>query len=566
MLEEITIKDLGVIQETKLTFTPGLTVLTGETGAGKTMVLTALSLLLGKRTSPSIVRHGAECTSVEGVWSTTHFSNLDQILEVGAVVEDETLYINRTVTKEGKSRAVVGGKSTPASVLATLSGNLVNVHGQSDQIRLKSSAAQAEALDKYAGDKLTKKLTEYQLAYNEWKNLTTLVRELKTNMVARQQEYENLLTAVQAISNVSPSKGEDETLKDEISGLENVEVLQTTIQEALNSLSSEEYESPDTAAAISNTVSLLTNVSDQDSQVAEMLRLAQSIQNELTELQQSMSFYLSSLDTDVFERLNERQSRLVQIKELIRKYGTSLDDVLEYWETADQRAQELDPDANNLEELEKQLQATHASVKKIASELTVLRTKAAAGLEKSVNLELTGLAMAGNKLQINLTPRNEYNATGVDEVNFLLTTPGSTEPRPIEKSASGGELSRIMLALELVLVDPEITPTIFLDEADSGIGGSTGLEVGKRISRLAKTSQVIVISHLPQVAVFADNHLKVVKTSTENSVVTDVIQLDEQDRLKEITRMLSGLEDSSSGQVHALELLEIAAQEKRSNR
>lgn len=562
MLEEITIKDLGVIQGTKLTFTPGLTVLTGETGAGKTMVLTALSLLLGKRTSASIVRHGAECTSVEGVWSTTHFSNLDQILEVGAVVEDETLYINRTVTKEGKSRAVVGGKSTPASVLATLSGNLVNVHGQSDQIRLKSSAAQAEALDKYAGDKLTKKLTEYQLAYKEWKNLTALVRELKTNMVARQQEYENLLTAVQAISNVSPSKDEDETLKDEISGLENVEVLQTTIQEALNSLSSEEYESPDTAAAISNTVSLLTNVSDQDSQVAEMLRLAQSIQNELTELQQSMSFYLSSLDTDVFERLNERQSRLVQIKELIRKYGTSLDDVLEYWETADQRAQELDPDANNLEELEKQLQATQASVKKIASELTALRTKAAAGLEKSVNLELAGLAMAGNKLQINLTPRNEYNATGVDEVNFLLTTPGSTEPRPINKSASGGELSRIMLALEVVLADPKTTPTFVFDEVDSGVGGATAIEIGKRLAKLAREAQVIVVTHLPQVAVFADNHLQVEKTETSEGQNTKVRSLDQSERISELSRMLSGLGDSETGLAHAQELYELAVATK----
>lgn len=563
MLEEITIKDLGVIKHATLPFTPGFTVLTGETGAGKTMVLNSLSLLLGKRANPAVIRHGEELASVEGCWNTSKLSNLEQILEVGAVVEDDTLYINRTVKADGKSRAVVGGKSTPASVLGSISENLVSIHGQSDQIQLKNPAVQAETLDRFAGETLKSKLEVYTTHYRRWQELTKTIKDIKTNLAARQREYEDLIAAVEHISAVEPVQGEDDQLRQQIKSLENVEVLQQALQEAMSFLSSDDYESSDMSVNSSGLINTLQNVSEYDPELETALEIANNIQEQVNELNSIISSQLSALDVDAFDQLNNAQNRLAEINTLIRKYGTNLDDVLEFWETADQRAQELDPDSNNLESLEAELTGTEEDLKKTATELTIIRAEAAERLQTAVNEELAGLAMSGSKLNVIVAAKDKYTTSGVDEVSFMMKTPASRTPLPLGKSASGGELSRIMLALSLVLSDPESIPTFLFDEVDAGLGGKTAVEVGKRLAKLAQTTQIIVVSHLPQVAAFADNHLRVVKTQYEDTVSTDVVQLNAEERTQELSRMLSGLEDSETGKTHAEELLRFVAKQKQ---
>jgi DNA repair protein RecN (Recombination protein N) len=563
MLEEISIKDLGVIQSATLRFTKGLTVITGETGAGKTMVLTALSLLLGKRSDSSFVRHGSEFTSVEGCWDVSGLNVLTEINETGAVIENNQLFLNRTVYKDGKSRAVIGGKTTPASVLATIGEGLVNIHGQSDQIRLKNTSAQREALDSFSGSLLSGKLESYKEVFNSWKALTARLKEVQSNMVARRQEYEILVSAVAEIEKVNPVAGEDEAIKTEIALLSNTENLSETAQLALNALSNEETEA-DVTSMLGFAARTLASVAELDPKVAELHRIAEEALDNSNALSSGLASYLDSIDTDVIFRLNEIQERLAALNTLMRKYGTDLNGVIEYWGTSAERVLDLDPEGSNVEALEKELSEVQAKLEVLVDEVSSIRTAKSHELEDAVNAELAGLAMAGNKLKIMIDRSSTYTVHGADEISFMLMTPGASEPRPIGRSASGGELSRIMLALEVVLANPDVTPTFIFDEVDSGVGGATAIEIGKRLSKLSREAQVIVVTHLPQVAAFADNHLRVLKTNSDSFTSTDVNQLSEEDRVNELARMLSGLGDSESGRTHAAELIGVAAEFKNS--
>lgn len=557
MLEEISIKNLGVISEARLPFTKGLTVITGETGAGKTMVLTALQLLLGKRSDASIVRHGTDFVSIEGCWNVEGLKVIADINETGAIIEDNQLFVNRTVHKDGRSRAVLGGKTTPASVLAKIGTGLVNIHGQSDQIQLKNAVAQREALDGYAGEALKEALAEYTDTYSKWKNLSRLIKDVKINATARQREYEELTEAIKTISAINPLPEEDTTLKQEIATLSNIDALRNSVVEALNALSSEDYDNPDPSTQIAVAVKALNGTAEFDPHVAASTEKAQALLENLQELTSELSSYLESIDGDSIQRLNEAQERLSQLNRLIRKYGNDLNDVIEYWEKAERSVLDLDPENNNLDKLEEELEQLVKNLKTNADTLTSVRKEAAATLSSKVNEELEGLAMAGNKLLINIT-EVAPTAYGQDEVAFMLKMPGTTEARPISKSASGGELSRVMLSLLLVLAKDKTEHTQILDEVDSGTGGQTAIRIGEKLAELAKTSQVIVVSHLAQVAVFADNHLKIVKTSDGSFVNSSVQVLEGEERVKEIARMASGITESTLGQQHAEELIEMA--------
>lgn len=557
MLEEISIKDLGVIQSATLPFTKGLTVITGETGAGKTMVLTALSLLLGKRSDSNMVRNGCAFTSVEGCWNVAGLSVLPKIEEAGGVVEDGMLYMNRTVQSDGKSRAVVGGKTTPATILSEIGEGLVNIHGQSDQIRLKSVSAQREALDTFAGSELSV-LKVYQSLYERWRYLDNQIKDIKNNMAARERELEELTFAVKEISKANPEPKEDERLRNDIDRLSNLEVLKDAAMISMSLIATEDYNSIDITSAINNVAKSLSDVAAFDEEMSKLAELAESIKINVDELSSGVSSYIDNIDVDGLTSLNEAQERLATLNSLIRKYGGNLDEVIAFWANAESRLEELNPENSDISKLESELEEVYNEMVSTASEVSAARKSAAIKLEAAVNAELAGLAMAGNKLVIQVEESESFSSHGKDDIAFLMLTPGASNPRPLNKSASGGELSRIMLSLEVVLADPTVTPTFVFDEVDSGVGGATAIEIGKRLSRLSRDAQVIVVTHLPQVAVFGDNHLRVLKTNSDSFVSTDVSQLDENERVGELTRMLSGMADSDSGQAHARELIDMA--------
>jgi DNA repair protein RecN (Recombination protein N) len=559
MIEEINVKELGVIKDATLTFTKGLTTITGETGAGKTMVLTALALLLGKRSDSGLVRHGASATSVEGCWYVPDFSPANELVsEAGGVIEDGQLFINRTVQSDGKSKAVVGGKSTPAAVLSGIGEHLVAIHGQSDQIRLKSPVAQREALDRYAGAALKTAMDEYLVNYSQWRHLTKEINDIKNNMQARQREFEYLQTAVKDIEKVNPVRNEDETLRIETEKLANLEQLQEAASIAMTKLSTDEYEAVDIITLASEVAKVLLGVAEADPQMSELADTAENLRALAQELSSSVSNYLSTIDFDALNSLNEMHERRAELSRLIKKYGSSLDEVIDMFESSSVRLEELNPESNNVEALEAQLTEKTKELEASAEKVFNLRKAAAEELCEKVTAELSGLAMSGSSLVVDVTSTNSYGNDGADAIEFLLKHNGGGAAKPIGQSASGGELSRILLAITLVMADPKDTPTFVFDEVDAGVGGSTAIEIGKRLALLAKTAQVIVVTHLPQVAAFADNHLRVLKTSGEDFTSTDVKQLNNEERLQEIGRMLSGLQGSETGTAHARELLEVA--------
>lgn len=568
VLEEINIRNLGVIEQASLEFSPGLNVITGETGAGKTMVLTGLGLLLGKKASSSIVRNGADATSVEGCWDVSRNSVKQAIEDTGAVLEDDAqLFINRTITNDGKSKLVVGGKRTPTTVLDTFSGGLVNIHGQSDQIRLKTSAAQRTALDRFAGEKLSQEKIIYQEIYETWKLITKQLKETETNAASRLREYEQAKQAVEDFEKTQPLPNEDEQLKAEAVALTHVDGIKSGLEETLGYLSNPDgWEMEDALTVLNKANTALSQISKYDPKLAEYSEVLENLIITAQELGVDLTSYQASIDGDALVRLQEVNDRLSTLAQLIRTYGPTLEDALKYWEEASEKVITLNPENNSVEALQEKLANQEVLLENQANKLYELRVSASKTLEADVNKELAGLAMAGSKFIINVERTQTYTINGVDEASFNIKTPASNVPVPLGKGASGGELSRIMLALELCLADPSSQSTYLFDEVDSGVGGETALEIAKRLALLAQSRQVIVVSHLAQVAAFADNHLEVVKKNDDDkSVVTTVRNLDKPERLRELSRMISGLTDSETGKAHAQELLSEAEKFKQTS-
>ena len=558
MIEEILIRDLGVISEAKLEFGPGLTVLTGETGAGKTMVLNALGLLLGERSDSSAIRKGQEQAFVEGRWLLAD-SAITRIRELGIELDDAELLVNRSVSAEGRSRAALSGKSVPVGILSEIGEQLVVVHGQSDQIRLRSAAAQREALDQFAGAELAKVMTEYTSVYANWKQAASRLSEITTQLEARSREADQIRSAVEELTSLDPKPGEDIELAEKASKLTHLEELRIAATAAHDQLSSEGFDdSSDAITLIGKARRSLEAVSEHDPELAALAQQLKEIGFSLNETSASISGYLASLDSEGGQELERVQQRRADLTSAMRKYGPTLEEVISYFENSGARLLELDSSDKEIQELTALEQSLGKQATSLAKTITELRNKAASALAKSVTGELAALAMTGASLEVTVSQGSELGANGADQVAILLSAYPGAEPRSLGKGASGGELSRIMLAIEVVLAGSELAPTFIFDEVDAGVGGAAATEVGKRLATLAQNAQVIVVTHLPQVAAFATRHLRVLKSVSDQYTSTDVVRLEGEAVVEELARMLSGLSESESGKTHAKELLELA--------
>jgi DNA repair protein RecN (Recombination protein N) len=553
MIQELHIRDLGVIREARLSFRPGFNVISGETGAGKTMVLSALGLLLGQRADSGSVRAGQVQALVEGRIEVRSKSIQERISELGGSLDDDELVMNRIVSSEGKSRAALGGVSVPVAAIGEIAAELVVVHGQADQIRLKSATAQREALDNYAG--ISELLAHYREAYFAWQATLKLLSDLESGSADRTLELEKLQQAVEEISKVAPKLGEEIELADLANRLSNLEGLRFAASSAHEMLSSDS-DNVDAIGLLGQAKKTLEHendvtLNDLASQLSEQLLQLRHVSGELAS-------YLASLDEDSDLSLDQVQSRRAELNNLFRKYGSTSEELIAYLESAQQKLLLLDNSDEKIESLkitaEQQLKLT----KDLASQLTQARRNAAEELARQVTVELQGLAMAEAQLVVRVDEESQLTAHGADSVSILLSSYKGAEPRPLGKGASGGEISRIMLAIEVVLAKDLQATTFIFDEVDAGVGGAAAIEVGRRLARLAKQAQVIVVTHLAQVAAFADHQLRVLKSTSADVTETDVVVLDAADRLEELARMLSGLSDSASAREHAAELMSLA--------
>lgn len=549
MISSLTIRNIGVISSAELQLGKGFTALTGETGAGKTMVLTALGLLMGERADTGRVRTGEKQLFVEGVIDLENPELIKRLEELGAEIEAGELIVNRSVSSEGRSRAALGGASVPVSQLEEIFEELVAVHGQSEQLKLRSNSAQREALDGFSTE-IASALTVYQQVFAQYRELSARLERMRSASEADQFKLERIRDRLSQIEKTAPLAGELEELSEQIERLSNVESLREAAVRAREALSSDDSLAAGELVGVARKALETQN----DPILVDLYQRLGEIGSLLSEANVDLSSYLSQLEADP-ERLNQLLGRKAELVSLERSLGASVEELLESVPALQAELLDLDSSDEQVERLEMQLEATLSQAGLAARELTAARTKAAQQVSELVTQELTQLAMGGSRFEIAITPLTDLELSGMDRVEFQLASHLGAEPRPLAKGASGGELSRIMLALELVLASERTVPTMVFDEVDAGVGGQAALELAKRLKKLSESTQVIVVTHLAQVAALADHQIRVSKDSSGDITITSVAELSPAEREVEIARMLSGNPDSESAISHAKELL-----------
>ncbi|WP_328505014.1 DNA repair protein RecN [Streptomyces sp. NBC_00457] len=566
------IRSLGVIDDAVVELSPGFTAVTGETGAGKTMVVTSLGLLLGGRADPALVRIGSEKAVVEGrIGVPEGASAAVRAEEAGAELDDGALLISRTVSAEGRSRAHLGGRSVPVGVLAELADELVAVHGQTDQQGLLKLSRQRQALDRYAGEAVAGPLAKYGEAYRRLRAVSAELDEITTRARERAQEADMLRYGLEEIAGVEPRAGEDVELAEEAERLGHAEALASaaTVGHAALAGNPEDPEGVDAATLVAGAQRALEAVRSHDPALAALADRIGEIGILLGDVAGELAGYADDLDADPL-RLAAVEERRAALSALTRKYGEDVASVLAWAEQGAARLTELDGDDERLDELTAERDALRAELGGLAQVLTDARAEAAERFAAAVTAELASLAMPHARVSFDIRQTEDpegvevggrtvaYGPSGADEVELLLAPHPGAPPRPIAKGASGGELSRVMLAVEVVFAGTDPVPTYLFDEVDAGVGGKAAVEIGRRLARLAKTAQVVVVTHLPQVAAFADRQLLVEKTDDGSVTRSGVKVLEGEERIRELSRMLAGQEDSETARAHAEELLATA--------
>ncbi|WP_137844690.1 DNA repair protein RecN [Microbacterium sp. 2FI] len=558
MIEEMRLRDLGVIAEATLPIGPGFTAITGETGAGKTMVVTGLGLLLGQRADSGAVRAGAAQATVDGVWIIADDGPVaDRVREAGGDLEPigdgrAELFVGRSISSEGRGRASVGGRAAPAGVLADLADDLVVVHGQSDQLRLRSAAAQRDALDRFGGEPVQSARADYRAAYERWRSADRELAELVDDQVSRAREAADLRAQLADIEQAAPVANEDTELAVRAERLANAEELRTAAATAHDALSGD-GDGPDAGALLADARRALERA--HDPALEDLAAQVADLGYRVADVAAGLAGYLADLDESGPHELAAVEERRAVLSALVRAHG-SLDAALALLDTGSARLAELDDDGDRIDRLREERDAAASVLDGCAIALTDARTAAAERLGAAVTEELRALAMPDARLSVAVTPGAE-TASGRDDVAILLSPHAGADPRPVSKGASGGELSRVMLAIEVVIAAVDPVPTFVFDEVDAGIGGAAAIEVGRRLARLARSSQVIAVTHLAQVAAFATNHLSVVKAGNGSVTASDVRRLEGADREAEMARLLSGMPDSDAALTHARELLSL---------
>jgi DNA repair protein RecN (Recombination protein N) len=557
VIDELRITDLGVINEATLALHPGLTVVTGETGAGKTMIVSGMGLLLGARADPKAVRSGAERARVEGRFSAVEYGLVERVTQAGGELDEGELLIARHLTTAGRSRAYLGGAQVPAAVCAEIAEDLITIHGQSEQARLASADRQREILDRFAGDAFAETLDSYRARYSERKTAAAQLEQLRSEALTRTREIDLLRFGLEEIEKVAPEPGEDVSLAAETSRLQSADDLRLSAHAAMVALAGADDESGGALTSIAFARRSVEDLASRDESARELARRVADLSYELGDLAGDLAQYLDGLEVQPgrLEWIAERRSQLFA---LTRKYGKTCDEVLAWAAESAGRLAGLESSDDKIDELQQRVEALEVELVGLAEEISTRRRQAATAFGPRVRRELEALAMPHAQLIFELTPA-EPGPHGADSIDLLFSADVGSEPRSLAKFASGGELSRVRLALEVVLATGRENGTLVFDEIDAGVGGRVAVEIGRRLAELAQHAQVVVVTHLAQVAAFADRHYVVVKSDDGQVTTSGVIQVSDAGRAAELARMMAGLETTDSALAHAGELVELAS-------
>ena len=566
-LNELTIRNLGVIEEAAIEFAPGLNVLTGETGAGKTMLVTALSLIAGGKTDSDLIRLGCERLSVAGTFSLPErpTTNLESLLsEHDPEIEDNSIILTRTITREGKSKASLSGAPTTSSTLATFANELIEIHGQHGALALTKGSRQKDLLDNFSGDRARDAISKYQVAYENFREIRRRLLDLNKSESSRFSKIQELEQLLKDYAKLQPKISEFEDLERKIALSENVEELRINLGEVVSTLSTEEIGA---LVLIDRARKALNALSAKDERFLEQSKRADNAFFDLSDLANESATLLESFGEDLAP-LDDLLTRKAALRNFAKKYGgdgdlaEQLPRALERAKAAKNEIADLSGGEERVAALKSELNDARKELLKAAKFLSDVRVEAAVRLTTAVNKEIAELAMPNARFACEVSaqdnPKDEdLDATGINEISMKFSAHQNGELLSISKAASGGELSRLMLAIEVVAAGNSPLGTYLFDEVDSGIGGKAALEVGKRLKKLALDSQVIVVTHLPQVAIWADRHLIVNKDSSGSISESSISIATGLARESEIARMLSGVSDSEHAQEHARELLDL---------
>ena len=557
MIRSVRIRGLGVIDETVLEPSSALTAVTGETGAGKTMVVTGIGLLLGDKADTGLVRHGCDRAVVEAVLDTP---DAGRVSELGGTVEDGEVICARHITSR-RSRALLGGAQVTASQLAHIVGDQVTIHGQSEQVRLVDAARQLDVVDRAAGDELAGYLSRHAQLWSEFRAASQRLQRLNEDRAGAEMEREVLTRRVGEVDAVDPKPHEDDDLIAEMAGLQAAQSIRESLNKAdvlLNGVETSTGPQPGALALLEQAVHELDGTGDADPHAAELAERARQMSYDLTDLAASVAGHAARAEADP-QRLEELGGRLAAIQRLLRARTTTLDDLLESTAADRHRLAELDPGATDLDSLGQQVEQLRSELRRSADHMSAVRRRTAVRLAAEVRPELAALAMPHARLEFRVEPA-PMGPRGADSVTIMLAANPGSDLAPLAKAASGGELSRVRLALEVVVAQPQVPQTFVFDEIDSGVGGAVGIEIGRRLRQLARRHQVIVVTHLAQVAAFADTHVVITKASDGAVTSSGLREVTGSDREIELSRMMSGMVDSESGLEHAHDLLREAGE------
>jgi DNA repair protein RecN (Recombination protein N) len=537
------------------------------------MVLTGLGLLMGGRADAGAVRSGADRAVVEGrVRVDPAGPAAKRAAEAGAELDDGDLLLSRAVSAEGRSRAHLGGRSVPVGVLADLADDLVAVHGQGDQRRLLGPTRQREALDRFAGAAVAEPLSAYADRYERLRTVQAELDEVTARTRERLQEADLLRHGLAEIAQIEPEPGEDVALGAEEQRLAHSDGLRRAAVSAHACLTADDA-AVDAADALGLVAAARRSLEPQQEHDPALAALAGRLAEAsylLADVAADLASYAADVDTDP-ARLAAVQERRAALGTLTRKYGADVDAVLAWADEASRRLVHLDGDDERVARLREERESLRSELSDLATGVSAARADAAQRFAEAVGDELGALAMPNARLVVDVRRRADpdglvvggqavaFGAAGIDEVEILFAAHAGAVPRPLDRGASGGELSRLMLAVEVVFAGADPVPTFVFDEVDAGVGGKAAVEVGRRLARLARNAQVLVVTHLPQVAAFADRHLQVVKAEDGRVTSSGVVTLDGAGRVLELSRMLAGLEGSATARAHAEELLAAAA-------
>lgn len=557
MIRSVRIRGLGVIDETVLEPSSALTAVTGETGAGKTMVVTGIGLLLGDKADTGLVRHGCDRAVVEAVLDTP---DAGRVSELGGTVEDGEVICARHITSR-RSRALLGGAQVTASQLAHIVGDQVTIHGQSEQVRLVDAARQLDVVDRAAGDELAGHLSRHAQLWSEFRAASQRLQRLNEDRAGAEMEREVLTRRVGEVDAVDPKPHEDDDLIAEMAGLQAAQSIRESLNKAdvlLNGVETSTGPQPGALALLEQAVHELDGTGDADPHAAELAERARQMSYDLTDLAASVAGHAARAEADP-QRLEELGGRLAAIQRLLRARTTTLDDLLDSTAADRHRLAELDPGATDLDSLGQQVEQLRSELRRSADHMSAVRRRTAVRLAAEVRPELAALAMPHARLEFRVEPA-PMGPRGADSVTIMLAANPGSDLAPLAKAASGGELSRVRLALEVVVAQPQVPQTFVFDEIDSGVGGAVGIEIGRRLRQLARRHQVIVVTHLAQVAAFADTHVVITKASDGAVTSSGLREVTGSDREIELSRMMSGMVDSESGLEHAHDLLREAGE------